>query len=265
MRFQTSIGRVLDPPLRLIVLAAGALLVSGAARWGVAVPVSAQTETPKIWTGIYTDAQAARGEAAYGSMCSRCHSVDLAGSQVAANFAPALGGDKFMAAWETRPLDRLFKTIRDTMPRGTPGLLNEQGALDVVAYLLKFNGYPSSETPLVASAELEQTLILPKAGAVKREVVNFAMVQVTGCVTRAETRWALTHASTPVVATLAKSGAATAASSGSETFRLINAAPFKVEAQAGRVVQIEGLIRRDPDESVLNVTSLVPTGAACGN
>ena len=42
-------------------------------------------------------------------MCSRCHSVNLAGSQVAANFAPALGGEKFMAAWETRKLDRFSR------------------------------------------------------------------------------------------------------------------------------------------------------------
>jgi hypothetical protein len=229
------------------------------------VPASAQTETAKIWTGVYTDAQASKGETTYAAMCSRCHSTNLAGSQVAANFAPALGGDKFMAAWETRPVDRLFKTIRDTMPRGTEGLLNDQSALELVAYILKYNGYPAGSAALAPSSDLASLLIMPKAGAAKREAVNFAVVQVTGCVTPAGARWSLTQATDPVVATVAASAGTPATTSGAQTFRLVNAAPFKVDGESGKQVRVQGLLRRDPDENLLSVTSLTPTGVACTN
>ena len=247
-------------------LAAGCAALMGALIWTSATPATAQTTPPQIWSGIYTEAQAVSGQATYAASCSRCHSVDLTGSQVAANFAPALGGEKFMAAWETRNLDRLLKVIRDTMPRDTPGVLNDPRALEIVAYMLKFNGYPSSTTPLTADAGLDKILILPKSGTVKREAVNFAMVQVEGCVSRgAGSRWALTHATNPVVAAVAAAGLAPPPTSTSETFRLINAVPFKVDAQAGKQVRVQGLLRRDPDENLLSVTSITPTGAGCAN
>jgi mono/diheme cytochrome c family protein len=248
---------------RLIVVG-GALLLA-ALVWS-APAMHAQPQTPRLWTGVYTEAQATDGEAAYTSTCARCHSVDLAGSQVAANYAPALGGGKFMNVWETRNIDRLFKIIKDTMPRDTPGVLNDKTAIEIVAYILKFNGYPSSATALTADSGLDKMLILPKSGTVKREATNFAVVQVVGCVSRSgDSRWALTQATNPVVAAVAAAGLAPPPTSHAETFRLVNAVPFKVDGQVGRQVKVEGLLRRDPDENLLSVTALAPTGVACGN
>jgi len=248
-----------------------ALLVSGTALlltagWTAAPRVEAQAPAQRLWSGMYTEEQATNGQATYAASCSRCHSVDLAGSQVAANFAPALGGDKFMAVWETRSLDRLFKVIRDTMPRDTPGVLNDGRALELVAYMLKFNGYPSAAEPLTVDSGLAAALILPKSGVVTRQAVNFAMVQVVGCVTgSAGSRWSLTQASDPVIAAVAAAGLAPPTTSTSQTFRLVNAAPFKVEAQSGQQVKVQGLLRRDPDENLLNITAMTPTGTACSH
>src|SRR4029077_7728512 len=85
----------------------------------------AQTPAPAgLWAGVYSAPQAEKGEATFSSLCSRCHNPDLSGGQVGAAYAPALGGGKFIARWESNTVDRLFHTIRDTMPRGTPGMLN---------------------------------------------------------------------------------------------------------------------------------------------
>jgi hypothetical protein len=35
--------------------------------------------------------------------------------------------------------------------------------------------------------------------------------------------------------------------------------------EAGRAVAIKGLIRKDPDATLINVTDMAATGAACAN
>jgi len=59
--------------------------------------VIAQNGT-SIWSGIYTEAQAARGQEVYNSTCSSCHAGDLRGN----SNAPSLTGMSFMFLWERR-------------------------------------------------------------------------------------------------------------------------------------------------------------------
>ncbi len=219
----------------------------------------------KIWTGVYTSAQASEGEATYGAMCGRCHANDLAGGQVGAAFAPALGGEKFLGAWESRTAGRLFREIRDTMPRGTPGTLSEQNTAELVAYILKVNGFPAGDTALTAdAAALDAVVIVPKAGAVKRDASNFAMVQASGCVaTGAGGGLMLTRATEPVVATTTGPMQALSSTSGTQTFRLVSAAPFKLDSRVGEQVMVKGLIRRDPDEIMLNLLAVESSGVRC--
>src|SRR5262245_31567947 len=66
----------------------------------------------KIWDGVYTEAQAARGKPAFETSCSRCHNNALIGSER----GPALKGEGFFSHWENDTLDKLFTKIRDTMP-----------------------------------------------------------------------------------------------------------------------------------------------------
>ena len=51
-------------------------------------PVAAEK---KVWDGVFTAAQAARGKAPFERSCARCHNVELAGSQR----VPALKGNVF--------------------------------------------------------------------------------------------------------------------------------------------------------------------------
>jgi len=77
---------------------------------------SAQQLAPgdkKVWDGVYTSAQAARGKPRFEAACSRCHNIELAGSER----GPALKGSAFWTKWENENVASLYTLIRDTMPR----------------------------------------------------------------------------------------------------------------------------------------------------
>ena len=78
------------------------------------VSLGGQSELPKIWTGVYTTAQADRGKAVFQATCMTCHNFDLKGTE---GRGPALVGDPFMANWETENLAALFTRMQTTMPR----------------------------------------------------------------------------------------------------------------------------------------------------
>jgi plastocyanin len=86
--------------------------------------------------GLYTDAQAERGETAYNQRCSTCHTADLNAGGV----VPPLAGDAFIRPWRGRALVDLFERIRITMPPESPGGLSRDVYLDILAYLLQSNG-----------------------------------------------------------------------------------------------------------------------------
>lgn len=223
------------------------------------------TPEGKIWKGVYTSAQATEGEANYGAMCGRCHANDLGGGQTGASYAPALGGEKFLGAWESRTAGRLFRTIRDTMPRGNPGSLSDQNAAEIVAFILKTNGFPAGSTALATdAAALDDVVIIPRVGAVKRVVSNFATVQTSGCLaTGAGGALVLTRATDPVVATVGAQMQPLSTTSGDQTLHLVSAAPFKLDSRVGEQVMVKGIIRRDPDETMLTLLAVQPSGTRC--
>src|SRR5690349_4120126 len=87
------------------------------------VAVDAKT----TWDGVYTEAQAGRGQTAYGQACVSCHGPDLAG----ADSAPPLTGPEFMAGWNDQTVDDLFERIRVTMPADAPGSLSREQYVDI--------------------------------------------------------------------------------------------------------------------------------------
>jgi len=96
--------------------------------------------------GVYTDAQAARGQAVYDKQCASCHGQGLKGLA-----APPLVGDVFAASWQGQPLSELVSKIRNTMPADAPGTVNATDAADLVALILKTGGFPASRTELASS------------------------------------------------------------------------------------------------------------------
>lgn len=106
------------------------------------VLVSAQGKT--TLDGIYTEAQAKRGETVYADSCARCHGPDLSGD----GQAPGLAGKAFNVDWNDLAMSDLFDRTRATMPADTPGTLKPEPAADVIAFLLQKGNFPAGQTEL---------------------------------------------------------------------------------------------------------------------
>ena len=130
---------------------------------GAAVAAArAQNPSPKqsVWDGVYTDAQATRGERQYGRSCEQCHGPDLAGDAVME--IPALSLDSFMTAWSGRTLKDLFDTVKRSMPKDKPASLGTGAYVDVVAYLLQANKFPSGLRELPRSPEQLESITIDR-------------------------------------------------------------------------------------------------------
>jgi sugar lactone lactonase YvrE len=118
---------------------------------GVAVTGSLRAQGPEAttWSGVYTEAQAQRGEPLYQANCSTCHGVTLGGT----GEAPAISGPEFQSNWDTQSLGDLFDRIHKTMPFNNPGSLPSQTNADILAHVLKVNGFPAGAAELAKRAE----------------------------------------------------------------------------------------------------------------
>lgn len=126
-----------------VPLAAGAVAVALAVA-AVAVPAT-QNQPRSVNDGVYTTAQAERGQVLYDDQCASCHGPLRA-------FVPAmaalLGDHTFRANWQGRSLAELFGLIQETMPQDAPGSLSPQQSAELVAYILSGNRKPAGDTPL---------------------------------------------------------------------------------------------------------------------
>ncbi|MEO9034893.1 MAG: cytochrome c [Gemmatimonadaceae bacterium] len=100
--------------------------------------------TRTVWDSVYSASQATRGESLYVKSCARCHKASLGG----ADESSPLVGSGFLGNWNALPLSDLSDRIRKTMPSDSVGIYDRQLVVDVMAYLLKMNGFPAGETDL---------------------------------------------------------------------------------------------------------------------
>jgi S-disulfanyl-L-cysteine oxidoreductase SoxD len=135
-------------------LAAGLAVVVlvGSASLGVR---AGQAKTAK--DGVYTEAQASRGEGLYGQQCAACHSGDLSGSG-----APALAGTEFLGSWDKMPVAELVEKIATSMPSSSPGSLSRDQATDLVAFILKSNKFPAGSDDLTSDDATLKTINIVK-------------------------------------------------------------------------------------------------------
>jgi mono/diheme cytochrome c family protein len=125
-----------------------------------AIPAAAQTTEKKIWDGVFSSDQAARGRSAFETSCARCHNVALVGSER----GPAIKGPAFLSHWEKDNLAGLFIKIRDTMPEGGPGTVTEELKIDILSYILQQNGFPSGPAELKDNLSALEDIRLAKKG-----------------------------------------------------------------------------------------------------
>jgi mono/diheme cytochrome c family protein len=91
--------------------------------------------------GVYSEAQATRGETVYKSTCLECHVPgDYTGDAFKSKF---VGGTAF----------DMWELIRSTMPQNNPSSLTNEQYTDVVAYLFKLNELPTRSADLPANKD----------------------------------------------------------------------------------------------------------------
>lgn len=217
-----------------------------------------------VLDGVYTEAQARRGEAEYGMNCSKCHEgADVDG--------PPLTGDPFIDRWREDRLTSLFTFIRTEMPRDTPGKLDEARYRDILAFLLQANGYPTGAMELTADA-MGSTELVGKDGP--KPLPTNALVVVAGCLAAGEKdSWTLAKAGRPARTRTADATTpdelkiSAAKPLGDQQFTLQDIADLSpsvnTATEKGHKVQVKGVLIRQANHDRIHVTSLRSLAESC--
>jgi len=148
---------------------------------------AAQAPGRTVWDGVYTDAQAERATSIFSQSCSRCHTLMSEGNG-------PLTGDKFWQGYTQKTVGDLLTYVRTNMPNGNGGSLPASSYNDLVALILKSNGFPVGMTEL-APETVADVQIIPKDGP--GELPANVLVRVVGCLARNGSDWVLTSATAP--------------------------------------------------------------------
>jgi len=107
-------------------------------------------QTVSIRDGVFTEAQARRGQAVYPGPCGTCHGRRLNGAPDDPDMlsTPPLARARFLRVWEGRSLATLFEYTRATMPEENPASLTDEEYIDVIAYMLSVGGMPAGDDEL---------------------------------------------------------------------------------------------------------------------
>ena len=132
--------------------AACALLFAVAAGGGCLLTAQDHASTRD---GVYSESQAARGQASYQAACASCHGATLQGSGAA---TPPLTGRSFVTNWTGQTLGDLFERIQTTMPGDRPGKLSRAENADILAYILQSNKLPAGKSDLPTDAAALQRI-----------------------------------------------------------------------------------------------------------
>lgn len=227
--------------------------------------VRAQENGKTVADGVYTDDQATRGGAAYDTSCSGCHRVDLGGGN-----GPALRQERFARNFAGKDLKALYTKIATTMPRGAPASLGDDVYLDIVAYVLRENGFPAGSEDLNAEA-LAGVRVLPGRPKPPPPVGDFSYVELVGCLTAGpDNTWLLANASEPVGLALTGSLARRTPDIeskplGTQVFRLLDAMAYNPESHKGQKMYVRGLLIKLPGEQRMTISSLEMLAPSCTN
>jgi mono/diheme cytochrome c family protein len=140
-----------------------------------------------VWDGVYTETQAARGTGIFNQSCANCHALTPQGNR-------PLAGDKFWKSYTQKTVGSLLTYLAANMPNGNGGSLPASSYNDLVALILKSNGFPAGATDL-APELIADVQIIPKDGP--GLLPADTLVRVVGCLVRSGSDWVLTSATDP--------------------------------------------------------------------
>jgi mono/diheme cytochrome c family protein len=133
-------------PLGMLLLAAGCASAPGgeaAAAGGAGASPSAAggaaasgAASRTVMAGVFTGAQATRGQQRFTQTCASCHAVS------------EFSGPMFQRIWTGRSVGDLYEVMSTLMPLSDPGSLSPQEYTDIITYFLRQNGYPEGAAEL---------------------------------------------------------------------------------------------------------------------
>ena len=134
----------------VVVLASSLSLVAKQAQ--TPTETSDPSTARSLHSGVYSDAQALRGEPLYAEECAYCHGAELEGTIS----APPLTAAALSARWHDKTLADLFEYQQAFMPMNSPGGFGRSQNVDILASILKKGGFPAgTELPSQPDAQRE--------------------------------------------------------------------------------------------------------------
>ena len=230
----------------------------------LAATVDAQAPSRTVADGVYSDAQAVRGLSSFDAACTRCHRADLTGAD-----GPALRDERFARNFAGKDLKTLYTKMATTMPRGAGGSLGDDVYLDILAHVLKENGFPAGPKDLTAD-ELEDIQVLQSRPKPPPPIGDFSYVEVVGCLAAGPNNsWLLTSASDPV--SVAVSGEARPKTPpdastkplGTRSFNLLDALAYNPASHVSEKIYVRGLLIKLPSELRMTISAFEPLGVSC--
>jgi cytochrome c5 len=239
-------------------------ILASARDGGIAVAAATgQDRARTVADGVYTDAQAARGAAVYEAACTGCHRADLGGAS-----GPSLRDQRFAREFAGKDLKTLFTKVATTMPRNAPASLGDNVYLDIVAHLLKENGFRAGAQELTADV-LDGIGVVPGQAKPPPPIGDFSYVEVVGCLTAGpQHTWVLTRASEPAAAVPAASSPSTPAAAkplGTQTFHLLDAMAYAPGDHNGHKMYVRGLLIKLPGEQRMTISAFEMVSPTCSD
>jgi Cytochrome C oxidase, cbb3-type, subunit III len=118
------------------VILLGVIAARGSAQTRGSGPTRSGGAPKTTLSGIYTAAQATKGEEVYFTFCVSCHPT------------PTYTGPAFKLHWQGRPLSDLYDWVSEKMPKNDPGSLSPKESVQAIAYILQLNKLPTGSTEL---------------------------------------------------------------------------------------------------------------------
>ncbi len=236
---------------RIVVLAT----VGFVASVGTAMMTAQAPPAKTLWDGIYTEAQATRGNQVFSSTCSNCHTLGTEGNR-------PLSGQKFWDSYAQRTVGNLFDFVSKNMPNGAgqAGTLSPTTYADLVALILRSNGVPAGTTELVP-AEVANVAIVSKDGPT--DLPAGTLVRMVGCLTKGGAGWTITSATAPE--RTEKTGTTPTDATrplGDRTMEL-KFVMGRLDANAGKRMSVTGLLMGAGGAEGINVSTVTRVADTC--
>jgi mono/diheme cytochrome c family protein len=207
-----------------------------------------------VWDGVYTDAQAERATATFSSTCSRCHTLGPEGNR-------PLTGDKFWEGFTQKSVTDLLTFVSKNMPNGQGGSLPAGTYNDLVALILKSNGFPAGTTELTPET-IPNVQIIPKDGP--GELPANTLVRIVGCLApKSGSDWTLTSATEPERIEKTVVGADDATKALGTRTTTLKFVLTRLDAHIGKRMSVTGLLLGKGGVDGLNVSTVNRVAETC--